>query len=353
MEEELILVKPSMEHEKQAINFIDEVEKVDLDENIRYSGMSSLQEYKNNYGEWLNKLEIYSKKETIPDGKVVDNTFFTVRKRDNKIVGIISIRHELNEYLYNFGGHIGYSILPSERRKGYAYKQLLLGLEFCKKINLKRVLITCIDYNIGSSKTIEKVGGELENIIYNPQKEENFKRYWISLKKRYADKTSKLIGVEKIEQKIKSINEEDFVGDIYLDYFKQVSKPYILDNGTCMMDTNYKWLEFYDYNAKVKLTAMYDENDNIVEWYFDIARKIGKENGIPYEDDFYLDVLLLPDGEVILLDEEEFEEAYKRKEMTKQEYDEAYKIAKELMQKIKGKQKGIKQFTDKYLEKIL
>lgn len=353
MEDELTLVKPSMEYEEQAINFVEEVEKVDLDENIRFSGMSSLEEYKNNYNEWLDKLERYSKKETIPEGKVVDNTFFTVRKNDNKIVGIISIRHELNEYLFNFGGHIGYSILPSERRKGYAYKQLLLGLEFCKKINLKRVLISCVDYNIGSSRTIEKAGGELENIIFNPSKNVNKKRYWISLKKRYADKTRELIGVEEIEQKLKSIHEEEFVGDIYLDYFKKVSKPYILDNGTCMMNTNYKWLEFYDYNSKVKLTAMYEENNNIVEWYFDIARKIGKEKGIPYEDDLYLDVLLLPNGEVILLDEEEFKEAYKRKEMTKQEYDEAYKIAEELMRKIKGKQKEMKQFTDKYLKQIM
>ena len=353
MEDELILVKPSMEYKNQAMNFVDGVEKVDLDENIRFSGMNRLEQYKDNYEEWLDKLERYSKKETIPEGKVINNTFFTIRKRDNKIVGIISIRHELNENFLNFRGHIGYSILPSERRKGYAYKQLLLGLEFCKEINIKRVLVTCVEYNIGSSKTIEKAGGELENIIFNPSTNVNIKRYWISFKKRYANKTSKLTGVEKIEQKLQSINEEDFVGDIYLDYFKQVSKPYILDNGTCLMNTNYKWLEFYDYNSKVKLTAMYDENNNIVEWYFDIARKIGKENGIPYEDDLYLDVLLFSNGEVILLDKEEFEEAYKRNEMTKQEYDEAYKIAKELMQRIKGKQQEIKQFTDKYLEKIM
>lgn len=192
MENELILVKPCMEYEKQAINFIKEVEKVDLDENIKFSGMNRIEQYQNNYKDWLDKLEKHSKKETIPEGKVINNTFFTIRKRDNKLVGIISIRHELNENFLNFRGHIGYSILPSERRKGYAYKQLLLGLEFCKEINIKRVLITCVDYNIKSSKTIEKAGGELENIIFNPTQNVNIKRYWIDLKKRYADKTSEL-----------------------------------------------------------------------------------------------------------------------------------------------------------------
>jgi len=179
MEDELILVKPSKEYKNQAINLIDEVDKVDTDPNIRFSGFNSLEEYKENYEEWLTFIEKQLNKETVQEGLVTANTFFTVRKSDNKLVGIINIRHELNEYLFNYGGHIGYSILPSERRKGYAYKQLLLGLEFCKKINIKNVLITCVDYNIGSSKTIEKAGGVLENIVFNPDKQTNQKRYWI------------------------------------------------------------------------------------------------------------------------------------------------------------------------------
>lgn len=181
MEEELVLVIPSMEHESQAINFINEVEAVDTDEKIRYSGFSNLQMYKNNYSEWLKELEIYRNKETVPDGKVVGDTFFTVRKLDNKIVGIINIRHELNDFLYINGGHIGYSILPSERRKGYAYKQLLLGLEYCKSLHIDKVLVACLDYNIGSSKTIEKAGGVLENIVESEKCGEmvHKKRYWI------------------------------------------------------------------------------------------------------------------------------------------------------------------------------
>lgn len=182
MEEELILVVPSIEYKNQAINLIEEVDKVDVDPNIRFSGFNSLEEYKENYEEWITYIKNQLNKQTVQNGLVTANTFFTIRKSDNKLVGIINIRHELNDYLFNYGGHIGYSILPSERRKGYAYKQLLLGLEFCKNLNIENVLITCVDYNTGSSKTIEKVGGVLENIVFNPNKNTKEKRYWIENK---------------------------------------------------------------------------------------------------------------------------------------------------------------------------
>ena len=97
----------------------------------------------------------------------------------------------------------------------------------------------------------------------------------------------------------------------------------------------------------------YDDKNEIVEWYFDIAREIGKENGVPYEDDLYLDVVLKPNGEVTLLDEDELKEAFEQMEMTKQEFDKAYEIAKNLMKKLQGNQEKVKNFTDKYLQKML
>lgn len=354
MEEELILVKPSMEYEKQAINLIEEVEKFDKDEKIRYSGFSGLHKYKDDYKGWLDENEIYSKKETVPDGKVVGNTFFTVRKSDNKLVGIMNIRHELDEYLYNYGGHIGYSILPSERRKGYAYKQLLLGLKYCKSIGINRVLITCLDYNTGSSKTIEKAGGVFENIIEGEKCGEKvlYKRYWISLKKRYADRH---IGNRATKTDFRNISVQDnnFKGDIYFYNFIEVQDKILIPNGKTIVDNNYKWLEFYEYSSRVKLTAIYDENNEIVEWYFDVARKIGQENGIPYEDDMYLDVVVTPEGNVILLDEDELKDAYNRREMTKDEFDEVYKIAYDLMEQLRNNKEKLEEYTDKYLKQLL
>ena len=352
--EELVLVKPSMEYEKQALNFIEEVEKIDTDEKIRYSGFSDLQKYRENYAEWLRHIEIYTKKETLPEGLVIGEVFFTVRKSDNKLVGIISIRHELNEYLYNYGGHIGYSILPSERRKGYAYKQLLLGLKYCKSIGIKRVLISCLDYNTGSSKTIEKAGGILENIVESEKCGEKVykRRYWISLKKRYADRH---VGNRATKTDFRNITVQDnnFKGDIYFYNFLEVQDKILIPNGKTIVDNNYKWLEFYNYSSRVKLTAIYDENNEIVEWYFDVAREIGKENGVPFEDDMYLDVVVTPEGDVILLDEDEFKEAYDKKEMTKAEFDEAYKIAYDLMEQLRNNKDKLQQYTDKYLNEFL
>lgn len=133
------------------------------------------------------------------------------------------------------------------------------------------------------------------------------------------------------------VKEIHFTGDIYYYNFIEVKDKIVIPNGKCIMDNNYKWLEFYDYNSKVKLTAIYDENNKIIEWYFDIAREIEKENGIPFEDDLYLDVVVTPTGEILLLDEDELKEALNRMEITKEEYKNAYKEANQLIDKLSNK----------------
>lgn len=89
---------------------------------------------------------------------------------DNKIVGVGSLRHYLNEYLENFGGHIGYSIRPSERKKGYAKMALKLLLEEAKNKGIETVIVTCNETNIGSRKVIEANNGEFINKIENDNK---------------------------------------------------------------------------------------------------------------------------------------------------------------------------------------
>ena len=121
----------------------------------------------------------------------------------------------------------------------------------------------------------------------------------------------------------------------------------------CIANDNYKWLEFYDYNKKYRLSAMYNDKNEIIEWYFDIAREIGKENGKPYEDDLYLDVVLTPEGEIKLLDEDELKEAYNRFEVSKADYDMAYEEARKLMNLLKNKKNELQKFTDKYLKEML
>ena len=178
---ELVLVTPSIEYKQQAIALIDEVSAIDLDPDFRFAGFAHLSDYRDNFEKWLERLQNMTREETVAQGHVPANTFFAVRKSDGKVVGIVDVRHRLNDYMLKYAGHIGYTVLPSERRKGYGYQQLILALEFCKSIGLKRVLITCAEGNVASAKTIEKAGGVLENKILNTNSGHYERRYWIDV----------------------------------------------------------------------------------------------------------------------------------------------------------------------------
>ena len=91
-----------------------------------------------------------------------------------------NIRHYLNDYLLNYGGHIGDGIRPSERGKGYATEMIRLSLSECKKLGLDKVLMVCNKSNIASAKTIIKNGGILEN-EFTTEDGKTYQRYWIYL----------------------------------------------------------------------------------------------------------------------------------------------------------------------------
>ena len=342
------LITPTDEFKEQVMNY----RKVFLDNNESFDGCAGLEECET-FEEWIDFENRLSKK--YGENYVRSDVYLAIRKSDNKLVGITDIRKELTDFLYNYGGNIGYSVILDERRKGYATEMLRQLLPKCKELNINRVLLACDKENIASSKTIIANGGVLENEVEDiPKlgKSGTIQRYWISLKKRYADK---YVGgrVKKSDLKVINVQDEHFCGDVYFYNFLDVKDKIFIPNGKCIMDNNYKWLEFYDYSSKVRQLAVYDENNDIIEWYFDIAREIGKDNGIPYEDDLYLDVVVRPNGEIILLDEDELQEAFEKREMTKEEYENAYKEAEQLMNKLKNNKDKLKEFTDKYLKQML
>lgn len=132
--------------------------------------------------EWLAAVRAYADPAAVPEGKVQATQFLSVRESDGRLVGMIQVRHYLNEYLRSFGGHIGYSVLPSERRRGYAKEQLRLCLSWCKQtLGLDKVLITCEPSNPASRRTVLANGGVYESTVHEPGEDIDLERYWVAL----------------------------------------------------------------------------------------------------------------------------------------------------------------------------
>ncbi len=178
--EELILISPTLEYKEDALKFLEEIKQNDADSEWAYAGMSELDKAIS-YEQWIKDKENESKGINLPDGYVPGSTFFTIRKNDNKIIGMVNIRHELNDFLLKYFGHIGQSIRPSERGKGYGKLQLIKACEKAQELGINNILVTCNELNMASSKTIESCMGEYENSVNKDGV--IYKRYWIDTEK--------------------------------------------------------------------------------------------------------------------------------------------------------------------------
>ncbi|MGI6177561.1 MAG: GNAT family N-acetyltransferase [Eubacterium sp.] len=108
--------------------------------------------------------------------------FLFVNEESHHLIGMVQVRHELNDFLAEYGGHIGYSIRPRERRKGYRTAQLRAALPFCRSIGLDDILITCLRDNTGSERMIRACGGVYESTVTLHDKKQGdlfLKRFWI------------------------------------------------------------------------------------------------------------------------------------------------------------------------------
>lgn len=174
--DELILVKSSAEYSDQ----ISEYRREFLDAGDSMDGCGPLRRLEDPV-EYIKACHEYENPATAPSHLVTATQFFFIRKSDNRVVGMLQVRHYFNDYLEKYAGHIGYSIRPSERRKGYAKAMLKESLPFCKELGLKKVLVCCTDGNIGSEKTILANGGVYESTVHEPNNNEYLKRFWITL----------------------------------------------------------------------------------------------------------------------------------------------------------------------------
>ncbi len=115
----------------------------------------------------------------LPEGWVPASTYWLFH--NGLIIGTCHLRHKLNDFLKNYGGHIGYSVRPSQRGKGYGTQMLTLSLEKGRALGIERVLVTCGDDNIASARVIEKNNGKLADKVKTQYVEFLIRRYWIDL----------------------------------------------------------------------------------------------------------------------------------------------------------------------------
>lgn len=169
------LVKPSLKHKHAVLEYREEF--LNAHETIHGSGGL---EHLTSFEEWLKLCVDSEREETVPEGRVPATEYLAIRKSDEKVVGMISIRHRLNDYLQREGGNIGYSVRKAERRKGYATQMLGAALEVCKELGIRRALITCEPDNLGSAGVIKANGGVYEKQV---TREDGGKldHYWVAI----------------------------------------------------------------------------------------------------------------------------------------------------------------------------
>lgn len=169
----LKLVLPTIEYKSEIMNYKREF----IEDGDSMDGTGGLRNF-DIFEEWYSVICDNLKEETVREGLVPSTTYIAIATDGCHLIGMIDIRHRLNDFLLNFGGHIGYSVRRSERQKGYATEMLDLALKECKKLDIKKILITCDKDNVASAKTIINNGGVMENEIQRG--EEITQRYWIN-----------------------------------------------------------------------------------------------------------------------------------------------------------------------------
>ncbi|MBC8481812.1 MAG: GNAT family N-acetyltransferase [Planctomycetes bacterium] len=168
------LIEPTLELESEFFAMVKEFKDEGRD---IIDGIGSID--LENFKESIKQAEKHAKGLELPEGWVPASTYWLICQ--NRIVGTCNLRHELNDFLREFGGHVGYAARPSERKKGFGTLMLRLLLEKAQGLGIERLLATCDDNNIASARVIEKNGGKFADKVQTEYSEKLTRRYWIEL----------------------------------------------------------------------------------------------------------------------------------------------------------------------------
>lgn len=172
----LILVKPNMECIEEIRTYRQEC----LDHDGGSHGDTGLADLED-IEAWITRARLCEHKDTLPNPDwVTADQYMLMRPGEGRILGMINLRHYLNAFLAEYGGHIGFGVRPTERRKGYAGAMLMMCLEKCRQMGLDRVLLTCDASNEASRRTIKACGGVFERVVKKDGAEDT-ELYWIDL----------------------------------------------------------------------------------------------------------------------------------------------------------------------------
>ena len=177
--DEIILVEPSLEYAQDLWAFRQEIIDKDADNEDQFAGCMSMNSSES-ADEWIGICTLRKDEKTCEEvgTTVPSHTYLAVRKSDNRIVGIIDLRHHIEHHILGtWGGHCGYSVRPSERRQGYATEMLRLNKVKAKEMGIHKMLMTCDEGNIASEKTILANGGKYEKTL--DVDGDKIKRFWI------------------------------------------------------------------------------------------------------------------------------------------------------------------------------
>ena len=175
------LTEPQVMYADDIWEFRREIFDYDGKNDDRFAGCLSLDSCKS-AEKWIKICELRKSEGTCNEvgTSVPSHTYIGVRESDNRVIGVIDLRHHINNpILGTWGGHTGYSVRPSERGKGYAKEMLRLNIQNAKALGISKLLITCNENNVASEKTILANGGVYENTIDVDGR--MIKRYWISI----------------------------------------------------------------------------------------------------------------------------------------------------------------------------